>query len=379
MLAVSVVLAALLGLAGQEAPSSTAVVSGVVLDEVTRSPVAGAQVLLARHGEAPPAAFHEPRFFTTGPDGRFAFEGVPPGAYLVHADRSGYARRSASLVLPRDAGPAGALDLAMARVGLLVGRVVDESGRPVAGAYVSPLRRLIRRPGAVSAGGRPVPPFDPIPGSQTSTEDDGRFTIGNLPAGEYAVSVRGGRPASTQDAGTGYASSFVRVYYPGTTDPDAALAVTTGASGTVDLGDIRLPTVPAFRVRGVVLDEAGRPLDRVRVRLVPEDAPRDRLPLTAPVELTTSDGVFALDRVLPGRYLVVAVPPVTLAAAPAPAGSYSERSMAAGRSAESARGSVTVETRDGVTRRYADERATLVPLEVVDRPMELVVTLARRQ
>jgi hypothetical protein len=81
-------------------------------------------------------------------------------------------------------------------------------------------------------------------------------------------------------------------------------------------------------------------------------------------------------RTLPGRYLLVAVPALVVPTTPQTATRQGE-SMAfrlGGTRADTTRGSVWVESKDGVTRQFRDEWAALVPVTVSsDRVAGIVI------
>lgn len=94
---------------------SGARITGIVTDDATKRPIAGATLLLeGRRGDAPdlPAAPLSPEA-QTGPDGRFTLEQVPSDAMSVSVEKQGYLVRLVSLgQLPQD-GDAPPLAIAL--------------------------------------------------------------------------------------------------------------------------------------------------------------------------------------------------------------------------------------------------------------------------
>ncbi len=110
------------------------VVEGLVFDIETRRPIAGATVNL--RGESQ-------RLIETGADGRYHFAALLPSPYDVEATADGYATGAGRA----DVGQTSSarLDLALVRSAGISGRVVDETGRPVAEATgrIQPVRRRV--------------------------------------------------------------------------------------------------------------------------------------------------------------------------------------------------------------------------------------------
>src|SRR5262245_37614000 len=168
----------------KRAPRSGATITGQVVDARTFQPLRGAIVSAARvptdKPDAPPNIG-----FRTAEDGKFVLRGVAPGIVNFFVSKAGYVPGPYASVRPAASGeqidnvvltvPSGA------SVG---GRILDESGEPVAGASVAvqPINEVQVQPSMRSQ----LRPWS-VP-----TDDDGRYWIGGLPAGEFAISVGSG-------------------------------------------------------------------------------------------------------------------------------------------------------------------------------------------
>jgi hypothetical protein len=157
--------------------ASAAVTGAVTVRE--GAPVAGASVGLSPHG-----AGGEFERATTGPDGRFAFEGLAPGRYDLDVTAEGYtsAVRTGLAVLP---GERFEVALALDGTGAVEGKVTGPDGAPAAGVRVRAGRRLGAPAGNVDAEARTGP--------------DGRYRVTGLERGpsEVVASQEGGPPAAS--------------------------------------------------------------------------------------------------------------------------------------------------------------------------------------
>jgi protocatechuate 3,4-dioxygenase beta subunit len=239
------------------------ILSGRVLDAATGRPLAGARV----------ASFWQfVGAVETDPEGRFALPGVTAKwDEAVHVVAEGYAREVVPVQGVRS------LDVALHVAGRVVGRVVDASGDPVAGA-------LLRAIGAETSTPQQAYSF-----SAGRSAADGTFALGGLERHRaHTLVVKA----------IGHAKTLV--------DFD----LTEGAN-VLELGDVRLAASCA--VRGSVLDPEGNPAPRVQVELKGwnEDRGDRREGQARPVTLfygtretrNTDDlGRFVFADVAPGTY-----------------------------------------------------------------------------
>ena len=103
LLAVSIAVAALLAPRPAHAQAAGSA-RGVVVDAAGGTPLAGAVVTLAETGTSA----------TTGPEGTFTIDGVPPGLYTLTVIRDGYAPLTTPVTV--SAGAATPLELRLAAV-----------------------------------------------------------------------------------------------------------------------------------------------------------------------------------------------------------------------------------------------------------------------
>ena len=239
----------------------------------------------------------------TNDDGEFFVSGVwPRGAFLLLGgdDSKG---RVLSLVdrSPRPGEVVDLGDVALARAGVVRGRVVDSDGEPVVGARVRafdlpgvwfaalPLERfdedgaLFNRDESVSFSVVPVPAwlrsvYERLPIPDTTTVADGSFALESVPLGSNVVAI-------TKEG-------FLSVVDP---------RVVVRSERDKDLGRIRLRE--GEELAGKVVDDEGKPVPGVEVLAAPTSAvvPVD---FASRLDATDAQGRFVGHGFPPGRATV---------------------------------------------------------------------------
>ena len=347
-----------LAVALTQSPSTptTAAVAGQVLESSSRSPVAGAEVMLIRV-EVRPRSLDQTTIVTTDRFGRYFFQGLEPGQYRVDVRKPGFALliNAAPQVTLAAGEQRTSLDVLLHKGAVIPGRVVNEDGEPLAHVDVVALRR--------APGFRNAPPLRrgslmPV-GIGDETDDRGEFRLFGLQPGDYYVQARDQRRLSGHLAGA-IGSAMLPTYFPSAAEAVNAIPITVAEGETAAPVEIRIITVPAFEVSGVVMDEAGQPVANAQVALSPDDATQPRGPMMGGWHRTRTDtaGRFTLGGVTSGNYILVATAPVVIAVAPNP-GSIS--GMVSGITGG---GGITTETANGFTTEWRDANGTRVPVTV---------------
>jgi len=152
-------------------PGQGAVVAGNVFDMATSKPLADARITVGQAG-----ANREYKTVAAGQsdaEGRFRIEKVPAGTVRVSVAADGYASLVAGYTRLVTDGYLAFDDIELARQATVTGSVVDDAGRPIAGADV----RLADTMGMDGLGYH-------LPESPPATTDaQGRFHIAGVPAG----------------------------------------------------------------------------------------------------------------------------------------------------------------------------------------------------
>lgn len=212
----------------------SAAVTGTVVDEKTRRPLAGVSVstgrALALRGSEPG------RRARTDAKGRFRITGLRPRAYAIRAAKADYLPVTMPGIVAGVSSP-GTVAIALQKSASIAGRVTDETGKPVPGAKVgiardTGMRALLRSGPAALFGG----------GGVTSGPDGGFRLRGLAPQ----------RNVTLEATKTGYVAAKRH-------------GVTVKSGDAVK--DVALVVKRGLEARGTVVDAAGKPIAGAEVRL----------------------------------------------------------------------------------------------------------------
>ena len=185
---------------------------------------------------------------TTDAAGAFRIDGIKSGQYNFRFEKSGYV--STEVADPRKALRVGLakeairLDVELTPFATLAGRVLDGEGKAAAKVEVQ-------------AGDF----------KSATTDDDGRFAFDNLEPGSYTLLAKPASKGSQARSPEGERIEVLPTYFPSALDRGQAEVLSMQAGANLSGYDIRLRSAPVYRVRGVVLDEAGRPAEKAEVTL----------------------------------------------------------------------------------------------------------------
>jgi hypothetical protein len=218
----------------------TSAISGVLIDAVTKQPVAGCMVVLNQ--------LYVPRnphaVTKTGEDGAYAFVGIPDAEYHVNTmcdshlpacfrSEGAEPRRCDTVAVARDQQKSN-IDVHLIKGAAARGKVIDATGRPIPGA-------------AVKLG---MPRFDARYeiSAAAQTGRDGTFELNNLPSGGWLLEAE-----LPQEPG---ALRPPIVYYPGVLLTGAASFIELVSGRTTDDVTIVAPRLAdnKLTVRVVTLD-----------------------------------------------------------------------------------------------------------------------------
>lgn len=230
----------------------------------------------------------------TDDEGNYKITNVPPGSYTVTISAPGFAsvdRSSNQQSVILNKGEAvDNIDFALARGGVITGKVVDPDGNPLIEEeiYAMPVDTQGRYVFSGMGNGR--------------TDDRGIYRIFGLPAGSYKVAT------GQQDGGFGGMRGKVvyrRTYYPDAPEPAAGTVIELKEGAEVSNVDITVgrAMVKYFASGRIVDGETGRPLANVRYGIQMFIDPTSSSSMTNG-SVSNSDGEFKWPNLAPGKYAI---------------------------------------------------------------------------
>ena len=241
-----------------------------------------------------------PRATSTNVRGEYELKDLPAGRYQIRVQRSGYMplqygqRRSTEPAKPfelADGQTVEKLDFALPRTGVISGRVIDETGEPVAGVRMWTMRQEFFR------GRRRLVPA----GSEATSDDVGQYRILNVPPGEYLVMaiLRETWFVGPERQPFGYAPTF----FPSSARAAEATRVKVAVGQEVPNTDVALVAARAASISGTATDATGAPLAGSRVSLSLEVmGASGGMSMSVNSVVVGADGSWRLREVPPGEY-----------------------------------------------------------------------------
>ena len=270
-----------LGLAQE---SRSGVVTGKVIDDSTGLPVSRARVALGLVPELRTGST-----VVSDMDGGFRFTGVKAGQYWIECQASGYVTIAGyTLDGPRfevpPFGEANQITVRLIPAALIEGRLLSDTGEPIAGAKVEAY---------LSRGSTPI------------TDQQGRFRIDGLAPGEYKLRARLDDSIRHEMVRVDPITKEVRrlpqiVFYSNAGDLSLALPIHVAKAMQFRGLEFRVTSQPLLSASGTVIDsKTGAPLENCEIELRPagnavfgDGIPRHPL----------KQGSFRFELLTPGTY-----------------------------------------------------------------------------
>src|SRR5260370_10251645 len=230
----------------------------------------------------------------TDASGHFIFTGLPPAEYKVRASKIGYAAEGYRL----EGGPArkylelkpgqklDKVQFRLARGGVVIGRVTDGDGEPVAGVEIDALVPGVFMRETAMWGNA---------GRFAVTNDLGEYRIYGLPPGRYylAANVFNTPELMNSDLKNGLQTNHPTLYYPGVTRSSEARKIHVQAGQEIRI-DFPLGTQKLLTVSGRVVDPWGKPAIGTSVRIEPQEHYTGLLPARYDGTEPDSQGYFII-------------------------------------------------------------------------------------
>jgi hypothetical protein len=283
-------------------PGDQCSVEGTVVNSVTGEPIKKTAVILS-----PVSPGTNPYGTTTDAAGHFLIDEVDAGRFRLMASHSGYIQPISAHGSPRylaaftleKGQKLKEIVLNLAPQGVISGCILDEDGDPIRNVKIKCLSIFYER------GKRRLEA-----NAETKTNELGEFRVPRLSAGKYIVSatsepnemgqrvherpIRSGRPTVEE--------AYVTTYYPSAMNPNSGSPVEVIPGAQISGIKITLLRVRSVRVKGHLT--SGVASRQAGVMLVSRgeasygDNPRE--------VSADSKGVFQLDGVVPGSYILYA-------------------------------------------------------------------------
>jgi hypothetical protein len=252
------------------------------------------------------------RMFTgvTDAAGRFVVNGIDPGRYRLRVIRNGYITQEYGQRSPNDPGAILALsggqevkDLLFRLLpsAVIAGRIQNENGDPLPWVMVSALRATYLR------GKRTLSKEVAV-----YTNDLGGYRLFGLRPGRYFVSAiykPGQRDPGEEDEEAADAGrlGYVPTYYPGTSDPGRAAAITIKTGDEIPSTDLVLEPTVAYSIRGHVNNFVSRRNANSVILMLEARSPGPGWSIPGRQTIVDKpDGTFEIQSVLPGSYTLSA-------------------------------------------------------------------------
>jgi hypothetical protein len=248
-------------------PQASAIISGTVIDAVTRQPVKGAQV---RARNLSPGQSGAPRAgsSTTDAEGRFTIDGLTEGRYIIFASLEGYvgqhvagAGLSSRLITVGPGQHTNDLLVELTPGAVISGHVKSAESKPLAGVAVE-LLRYFQSDGGKQLRGVNAPVF---------TDAAGEYHIHGVPAGNYYL--RAVPPTKSDVSKVAPKTALAPTYFGNVTEPTTAATVPVRPGSFFAGMDFTLTPLHAVSVKGKILI-VGKvpPSGQVQVSLISNDS-----------------------------------------------------------------------------------------------------------
>ena len=255
-------------------------IEGTATDALTGLPLPGVAIHLYKTGGMPA------REAVSDSLGHFRIEGLAEGGYYALIRKEGYstgdANKTAGHHFRLSKNETVSLDARMAPLATVSGRVLGVDDRPISGARV-----LLRPAGAWGS-------------FYATTDRSGAFTLKDVEPETYVLMAQSSQEPADEHL------AYATTYYPSVDFREGGAKIIVGAGAELFGEDIRLRTVPAWRLRGRLVAPSGDAASGASTVNATSDTEGTSESETVAAR-TRADGSFEFPRLHRGRWSVTAV------------------------------------------------------------------------
>jgi len=293
-------------------PQEKCTIGGTVIDAVSEQPLKGAEVRLrtipgaaALGSQSASQSVSQPMSTSTDANGRFLFESLSAGRYLLLASHDGYMnnqrdnpRLRGELLSVAPGQRINDIVLRLLPDGAIAGHVTSEAGKPLRGVSVQAMKS------SYPHGRRELHDV-----AHVASNDAGEYRIPNLVPGKYYIHAT---PPSPLKAGSLKAKpdsdkAYVPLYYPAANDQARSIALVLRAGEELAGIDMNLVPVHTVHIRGRVINARTALSKEAEVTLLADQGET----IFSPGSNFSAGGQanFEFQGVPPGSYVLVAQQP----------------------------------------------------------------------
>jgi hypothetical protein len=286
-------------------PQEKCTIGGTVVDAVSEQPLRGAAVrLIGTAGAGASASISQSMSASTDASGRFVFESLTAGRYLLLASHDGYVNNNrdnpglrGKLLSVAPGQHVNDIVLRLLPDGVIAGHVTNEAGKPLRGVYVEAMKSSYPR------GRREL-----HQAAHVVTTETGEYRIPGLAPGKYYIRAK---PPHSQAAKLGGDKAYVPLYYPAANDLARSVALAMRAGQELAGIDVNFVPVHTVHIRGQVISaRTSLPSKEASVTLL-SDQGETVFSMGSPSQSLSAGAraTFEFQGVPPGSYVLVADQP----------------------------------------------------------------------
>jgi hypothetical protein len=229
-------------------PKEQGTIAGIVIDALSQRPLKGADVRLrGLPSDSGTASGSQLSPASTDANGRFVFDSVASGRYVVMVSCDGYVsnrgdsfRQRGELVSLAPGQHLSDIVIRLSPDGTIAGHITNEAGKALRGVAVLAMKS------SYPHGMRELHDV-----ASSATNDAGEYRITTLAPGKYYIRAK---PPASLKAKPGSDNAYVPLYYPAANDQSHSVALVLRAGEELVGIDMTLAPVHTVHIRGTVIN-----------------------------------------------------------------------------------------------------------------------------